>query len=111
MVVAGRPRKFMNKHVHRVRGMPGWAVEQELLPVEVHQSLWQVKGLRSDRSAARETAPVEPVPEESIGVILPHLSARVAGVIQFQHLDGARPKEVTSLSPCEVDTGGDVWLY
>ena len=71
MVDAGRPRKLINKDVHRVRGMSGWAVEHELLPVEVHQALRRVKGLRSDRSAARETAPVEPVAEESIRAILP----------------------------------------
>ena len=81
MVVAGRPRKFMNKHVHRVLRMSGWAVEQELMEVEVHQSLWRLKGLCSDRSAARETAPVEPVPGESIRAILTIVSPRRAAMI------------------------------
>ena len=111
MVAAGRSRKLINKDVHRVRGMFGWAVENELLPVKTHLALRRVKGLRKGRSAARETAAVEPVPEESIRAVLPHLSPQVAAMIQLQHLCGARPQEVVLIKPCEVDTTGDVWLY
>jgi integrase len=111
MVVAGRSRKLINKDVNRVRGMFGWAVEHELLPVEVHQALRRVKGLRKGRSAARETAPVEPVPEEAIVAILPHLSPQVSAMIRLQHLTGSRPQEVTTIKPREVDTSGDVWVY
>jgi integrase len=111
MIAAGRSRKLINKDVNRVRGMFGWAVEHELLPVEVHQALRRVKGLRKGRSNARETAPVEPVAEESIRAILPHLSPQVAAMIQLQHLCGARPQEVVSIRPGEVDTSGEVWLY
>ena len=39
MINFGRSRKLINKDVNRVRGMFGWAVEQELLPVDVHQAL------------------------------------------------------------------------
>jgi integrase len=111
MIAAGRSRKLINKDVNRVRGMFGWAVEHELLPVEVHQALRRVKGLRKGRSAARETVPIEPVPEAAIRAILPHLSPQVAAMIQLQHLCGARPQEVVSIRPCEVDTTGEVWLY
>jgi hypothetical protein len=58
MADAGRCRKLINKDVHRVRGMFRWAVEEELLPVEVHRRLIQVKGLRKGRSSAKETEPV-----------------------------------------------------
>jgi integrase len=111
MIAAGRSRKLINKDVNRVRGMFGWAVEHELLPVEVHQALRRVKGLRKGRSDAREIAPVEPVAEESIRAILPHLSPQVAAMIQLQHLCGARPQEVVSIRPGEVETSGEVWLY
>jgi integrase len=111
MVAAGRSRKLINKDVNRVRGMFGWAVEHEMMPVEVHQALRRVKGLRKGRSAARETAPVEPVPEASIRAILPHLSPHVAAMVQLQHLSGARPQEVVQIRPCEVDASGEVWLY
>lgn len=111
MIAAQRSRKLINKDVNRVRGMFGWAVEHELLPVEIHQALKRVRGLRKGRSAAKETAPVEPVPEESILAILPQLSPQVAAMVQLQHLCGARPQEVISIRPCEVDTSGEIWLY
>ncbi len=111
MIAARRSRKLINKDVNRIRGMFGWAVEHELLQVEVHEALRRLKGLLKGRSDARETEPVEPVAEESILAILPHLSPQVAAMIQLQHLCGARPQEVTSIKPCEVDTEGEVWLY
>jgi integrase len=111
MIDAGRSRKLINKDVNRVRQLFGWAVESELLPVQVHQALRRVKGLRKGRPAARETAPVEPVSEAAIRAVLPHFSPQVAAMIQIQHLTGARPQEVVALRPCEVDTAGDVWLY
>jgi hypothetical protein len=86
----------------------GWAVEKELLPVDVHQAFRQVNGLRQGRTEAREMAPVEPVAEESIRAILPHLSPQVAAMIQLQHLCGARPQEVVTIRPDEVATSGDV---
>jgi integrase len=111
MIEAGRSRKLINKDMSRVRGMFSWAVENELLPVHTHQALKRVRGLRKGRSAARETVPVAPVPEESILATLPHLSPQVAAMIQLQLLSGARPQEVISIRPCEVITSGDVWVY
>jgi integrase len=111
MIDAGRSRKLINKDVNRIRQMFGWAVESELLPVQVHQALKRGKGLRRGRSAARETGPVEPVSEAAIRAVLPHLSPQVAARVQLQHFCGARPQEVVAIRPCEVTTGGDVWLY
>ncbi|HEV3167524.1 MAG TPA: recombinase XerD, partial [Isosphaeraceae bacterium] len=111
MIEAGRSRKLINKDINRVRQMFGWAVENEILPVQVHQSLRCVSGLRKGRSAARETEPVQPVPEEAVRAILPQLSPQVAAMVQLQHLCGARPQEVIAIRPCEVITGGNLWLY
>jgi integrase len=111
MIEAGRSRKLINKDVNRIRQLFGWAVESELMPVEVHQALRRVKGLRKGRSAARETEPVAPVPEAAIEVVLPHLSPQVAAMVRLQHLCGARPQEVVAIRPCEVSVEGDLWLY
>ncbi len=111
MIDGGRSRRLINKDVNRIRQMFGWAVENEQIPVQVHQALKRVKGLRKGRSAAKETDPVEPVPEAAIRAVLPHLSPQVAAMVQLQHLCGARPQEVVAIWPCEVLTDGDVWLY
>jgi integrase len=110
MVEAGRSRRLINKDVNRIRQLFGWAVESELLPVQVHQALKRVRGLRKGRSAARETEPVAPVPEASIEAVLPHLSPQVAAMVQLQHLCGARPQEVVAIRPCEelLDAGAAI---
>jgi len=51
------------------------------------------------------------VAEESIRSVLPHLSPQVAAMVQLQHLCETRPQEVDLIRPCEVDTGGEIWLY
>jgi len=111
MIDASRCRRLINKDAHRIRGMFRWAVEEELLPVEVHRQLVCVRGLRKGRSSAKETDPVRPVPEAHIEAVLPQLSPPVATMVQLQHLCGARPQEVVNLRPCEVVVEGDVWLY
>jgi integrase len=111
MIEAGRCRKLINKDVHRLRGMFRWAVEEELLPVELHQKLMRVRGLRKGRSSAKETGPVLPVDEKHLAAVLPHLSPQVAAMVQLQHLCSARSQEITTLRPCEIVVDGDVWLY
>ena len=72
MIDAGRSRKLINKDVNRIRQMFGWAVENELMMVAVAQAApGRSKRLRRGRSAARETAPIEPVSEEHMRAILP----------------------------------------
>ena len=111
MVAAGRSRKLINKDVNRVRGMFGWAVEHELLAGGRPSGPAATEGAAPGPFGGQGDAPVEPVAEESIRAILPHLSPQVAAMIQLQHLCGARPQEVVTIRPCEVETSGDVWLY
>jgi integrase len=112
MIEAGRCRPVVNKDIDRVKRMFRWAVEHELVPVEVHQALRTVAGLRKGRSEAREPSPVGPVPEAHVLAVLPHVMAPVAAMIRLQRLTGARPGEVMAMRPCDIDRGADgVWLY
>jgi integrase len=112
MIDAGRGRKLINRDVHRIRAMIRWGVEEQLLPVAVHEQLMRLRGLRKGRSAAKETPKVEPVPVKDVEAILPHLPPTVAAMVQLQLLCGARPQEITTLCPCEItDLGNGVWYY
>jgi integrase len=42
---------------------------------------------------------------------LPYLPEIVADMVRFQRLTSARPGEVCSLCPCDLDRRGDVWVY
>ena len=112
MIDADRCRSLINKDICRIRAMFKWAVEHELLPVTVLQALQAVGGLRQGRSEARETVPIGPVSEKDVEATLPHLPAPVAAMVRLQFLTAARPGEITSLRPCDVDRGaGPVWVY
>ena len=97
MIAAGRARTSINKDVHRVRRMLGWAVGEELLPAAALERLRCVAALAKGKSAARETDRVLPVAEEDVRSTLPHLPPPVAAMAELQLLTGARPQEVIHL--------------
>ncbi len=108
---AGNSRSYINKKVERVRRVFCWGVEEELVPAEVYHALAAVAHLKCGRTEAKETAPVEPVADAIVEATLPHLPEVVADMVQFQRLTGCRPGELCILRPCDVDRGGEVWLY
>ncbi len=111
MVEAKNSRGYINKNVSRLRRAFKWGVEQELVPVAVHQALATVSGLKRGKTEARETVPVAPVSEAVVEGTLPHLPPTVADMVRFQRLTGCRPGEVCLLRPCDLDRTGKVWRY
>jgi len=104
-------RRYINDNIDRVRRVFKWGVAKELVPVEVSQKLACVRNLAKHRSDARETDPIESVPNEVVEETLPHLPAVVADMVQFQRFTGCRPGEVRSIKPCEIDTSKAVWIW
>src|SRR5262249_11135074 len=104
-------RSTINQRVGRIVHLFKWAVENELVPPDIHHGLKAVAGLRMGRTKARETAPIKPVPEASVDAVRPHVSRQVWAMIELQRLTGARPGEVVIMRTCDVDTSGDVWVY
>jgi integrase len=107
----GLARGLVNQRVGRIRRAFKWAVENELLPAAVFQALAAVRGLQRGRSPARETDPVQPVPETWIEAVLPHVLPPVRAMIELQLLTGMRPGEAVVMRGCDLDTTGPVWLY
>jgi integrase len=70
-----------------------------------------VTGLGKGRTKAKESVPVEPVPEAIVDATLPHLPEVVADMVRFQLLTGCRPGEVCKLRPCDLDRSKKVWTY
>jgi len=104
-------RTEINKRIGRIKRFFSWAVSEELIPAAVSHGLQTVKGLRKGRTAARESEPVKPVPDEHIDALLPYLPAQVAGMVNLQRLTGMRPGEVVIIRLSDIDTSQDVWIY
>ena len=111
MIDLGQSRRYINDNVDRIRRMFKWAVSEELVPAAVLQALQTVPGLRKGRTAARETDPIRPVSDADVAVTLPHMPAVVADMVRLQRLVGCRPSEVCDVRPCDIDSGGQVWVY
>jgi len=111
MILRGWRRRTINKSVGRIRAMFRWAAARELLPASIYQALTTLDGLRAGKSAAIESDPVKPVPDEVVNATLPHLSPVVGGMVQLQRLTGARPGEICTMRISDIDRSGTVWTY
>jgi integrase len=111
MVAKGWCRKTINNQVGRIKRMFKWAAENELVSPDVYHGLQAVPGLKLGRTAARESPPVKPAPEELVAGVLPHVSDQVAAMIRLQLLTGMRPGEVCIMRTADVDRSGAVWVY
>lgn len=104
-------RQHINKQTPRLVGMFRWAVEKELCGPDVVVALKQVPGLKKGRSRARETPGVTVVQDAIVDATVPHLPEVVADMVRLQRLTGARPGEICTIRPADIDRSGSVWLY
>ncbi len=104
-------RGVINSRVNRIRRMFKWGVERELVPPTVLHALQAVAPLKRGRSAARETEPVSPVPQERIDDVLKVAPRQIAGMIRLQCLTGMRPGELVTMRTGDLDRTGRIWAY
>jgi integrase len=110
-VEADNCRSEINRRVARIVRLFKWAVENELVPPSVYQGLKAVAWLRKGRSEVRESKPIRPAPEASIGAIRPHVAPQVWAMVELQLLTGMRPGEVVQMRSQDIDMTGRVWTY
>ncbi len=111
MIEADLARKTINGRVNRIRHIVKWGVENELVPPSVLHGLQAVAGLRCGRTTARESEPVQPVPDEFVDAVLPHVSPTVAAMIELQRITGMRSGELTIMRGVDINMAGEVWVY
>jgi integrase len=111
MIDADLCRKTINNRIHRIRRMFRWGVENQMVSPQVLDGLLAVASLRPGRTAARETKPIEPVPQHLIDAVLQVAPRQIAAMVQLQLLTGMRPGEVTMIRAAELDMTGRMWAY
>ena len=110
-VSEGLCRATVNRYVSHIKRMFKWAVENELVQVEVWQALQAVSGLKKGRSEAEDYDPIRPVREQAIKAVEPYVSRQVWAMIQLQLCSGMRPGEVTIMRTSDLEIQDDVWIY
>lgn len=104
-------RKYINKQVGRLIRMFKWAASKELVKPTIPAALEALTGLKKGRCKARETAGVRCVDDKLVDATLANVGEVVGDMIRFQRLTGARPGEVCSIRPCDIDRSRAVWVY
>jgi len=62
-------RGIINHPISRIKRVFRWGVENELVPASGYHGLQAVRGLSKGRSAARETEPVKPAPDQHVDAV------------------------------------------
>lgn len=104
-------RKYINKQINRIIAMFKWGAMKEICSANVHAQLKTLGGLKKGRTKARETEGVSCVDDAIVDKTLTKLPEIVADMVRFQRLTGARPGELCSIRPCDIDRSSKVWIY
>lgn len=104
-------RNVINKRISRIRHMFAWAVENDMVSVDVLTALEKVQGLQAGRSEVRETAAVKPIPRAVVEATIPALRPMLADMVRLLMESGMRAGELCVMRACDLDTTGHVWLY
>jgi integrase len=99
-------RSTINARVNKIRHVYRWACQEEppLVGDAVTSGLLLLRPLPLGRSLARDSAPVLPVPDLHLALVLPVLPAVIRSMLLLQRLSGMRPREVRTLTPGMVNT-------
>jgi len=113
MIALGWSRSTINKATNRIKLCFAWCASEEFISAEIAMGLKTVAGLRKNRTAAKEKAPIGPVPDEDIDAVLPHVSELVCDVCRLMRLTGMRPGcEAMAMRGEEIDrTDPTCWVY
>lgn len=111
MARRGCSRSTVNAYTYIIRSMVSWGVAEGMLAPEVLTSVKSVPGLRPGSGVARDKPRVASAPLEVIDATRPFLSETVRAMVDVQLLTGMRAGELVRMTPAEIDTTGEVWLY
>ena len=109
MTDKGLCRGVINQRIGVIKRMFKWASGEELLPATTFHGLLCVTGLHRGRSAAKETEPVKPVPEDVVRRTMPFMCPTLRTMAELQLLTGMRPGELVLMRSVDVDVTGKVW--
>jgi integrase len=92
-----------------VKAVWKWAAATERLPAERWQALRAVAPPRRDEARApKVVAPADPAAVEKV---IPKLPPAFRVVVQLLRRTAARPTEILTIRPGDLDRTGDVWVY
>jgi integrase len=115
MIESKLARRVINQRIGYIKRMFKWASRKELIEPATYHRLLCVDGLRRGRSNAKETAPIEPVPDAHVDAIVPFLPPTLTAMVRLHQITGMRSGELVRMRLSEIDTcleqDKGIWLY
>lgn len=106
-----RTAKTVNGRLTIIKQAFEYARERGKVTKETLADIKAVGGLKAGRSQATESKPIMPVHEDVVEQTLLHLPEVVRDMVRVLNITGIRPEEICSMRGCEIEMGGEVWLY
>lgn len=111
-VAAGLSRKVINGRTGMVRRIFRWGVSEEIVRVEVYDSLKTVEGLRAGQTDAPDRMPVKPADMSDVEKVLGYLRPMLRALLVVQLHSGARAGELMRLKVGDIDrSNAEAWSY
>jgi integrase len=104
-------RSTINKQVNLLKRWMRWAAEEEHVGPDVAHGWSMVRAIPAGRGVARETEPVDAVPDAWVDAVLSVVPPTIGAMIRLQLLSGMRPGEVCRMRPCDLTTSRNPWVY
>ncbi len=111
LVEAGLQRTTVNQRVSVWKRFFAWALENRYCTAQTKAEVWAITSLKRNRTPAPEGQPVMPVSHLNVKRTLAYLPPIVQAMVCVQELCGARPGEICSMTPGEIQQRRDVWIY
>jgi len=111
MLDDGVSRRTINQRVQVLQLMFRRAEAHGRVPPGTWHHLQTLEPLKRGRGGTEERAPVGPADEHHVHLVMSYAPPTICAMIHLQLLTGMRSDELCRMRPCDVDRGGDVWLY
>lgn len=109
LLAEGNSRKYINERIRYTIKIFNYALSQEMIEPDQIVALRSLEALKYGE--APEPPPREVVTLEAIQCVLPELHPVIQSMLRIQVATGARPKEVFSIKPKDIDRSREVWWY
>jgi integrase len=111
MIDTGNSINYIKAQLGVIKKMIAWAVENELIPGEVLHRIQAVAPPDVVADGIKPEKIIEPVSDEHLRAVLPHVGPPIRAMIELQRCTGMRPGEVARLTMAQIDRSTDPWIY
>ena len=111
LVAKGYVRSTVNKRIGYVKRMVAWGLDERLVSAQTKSELTAISPVKPRRTKAKESTPVQAVPDADIEATAAALVPSVGDMIRVHRLTGMRPDELCQLAWPRIERRWKIWIF